>query len=45
MKTKEQLLESYLRRALKQLGPNVVAQVVVARFKRQGYPRHLRRFM
>jgi hypothetical protein len=43
MKTKEQLLESYLRRALKQLGPDAVAKIVVARFNRQGFPKHLRR--
>jgi hypothetical protein len=45
MKSKEQLLESYLKRALKTLGPDEVAKIVVARFKRQGYPKHLRRFI
>jgi hypothetical protein len=45
MKSKEQLLESYLRRALKTLGPNLVAQTVVTGFKKAAYPKHLRRFL
>lgn len=46
MKTRPDiLLQRYLRKALRTLGPDAVAKAVVAEFRHMAYPKHLRRYL